>query len=86
MPDRETVIKGLQNLRDAIETDYIHEADQAVGTIDNALSLLKEQPEIVRCKDCKYGEPMCKPWEDIVCTQIRATHCPDWFCADGERR
>lgn len=42
--------------------------------------------ELVRCKECKYGEPMCKPWDDIVCTQNRATHCPDWFCADGERK
>lgn len=43
MPDREKVIKGLQNLRDAIATDFIHEADQAVGTIDDALALLNEQ-------------------------------------------
>ena len=43
MPDMEKVIKGLQNLRDAIATDYIHDADQAVGTIDNAIALLKEQ-------------------------------------------
>ena len=41
--DREKVIKGLQNLRDAISTDFIHEADQAVGTIDDALALIKEQ-------------------------------------------
>lgn len=45
-----------------------------------------EMDELVRCKECKYGEPMCKPWDDIVCTQNNATHCPDWFCADGERR
>ena len=42
--------------------------------------------QVVRCKDCKYGEPMCKPWDDIVCTQNRATHNPDWFCADGKRK
>mgnify|MGYP007092155669 CR=1 FL=1 len=43
MPNRENVIKGLQNLRDAIATDFIHEADQAVETIDDAIVLLKEQ-------------------------------------------
>ena len=43
--DREKVIKGLQNLRDAIATDFIHEADQAVGTIDDALAMLKEQQQ-----------------------------------------
>ena len=41
--DREKVIKGSQNLRDAIATDFIHEADQAAGTIDDALAMLKEQ-------------------------------------------
>ena len=45
MPDREKVIKGLQNLRDAIATDFIHEVDQAVGTIDDTIALLKEQEE-----------------------------------------
>ena len=45
MIDREKAIKGLQNLRDAIATDFIHEADQAVGTIDDAIELLKEQQQ-----------------------------------------
>ena len=43
MADIEKVIKGLQNLREDIATDFIHEVDQAVGTIDDALELLKEQ-------------------------------------------
>lgn len=42
--------------------------------------------ELIRCKDCKYSEQMCKPWKDLFCIQNRATHIPDWFCADGERR
>ena len=42
--------------------------------------------ELVRCKNCKYGEQMCQPWSDIVCTQNRATHIPEWFCADGEKK
>jgi len=42
--------------------------------------------ELIRCKDCKYGEHMCQPWSDIVCTENRATHIPDWFCADGKRK
>ena len=42
--------------------------------------------ELVRCKDCKYGERMCQPWNDIVCTENNAIHIPVWYCADGERR
>ena len=64
---------------------FIMSLDEGVAAYEAAI-LLEKQPEIVRCKDCKYGEHMCQPWSDIVCTQNRATHIPDWFCADGERR
>ena len=38
--------------------------------------------EIIRCKDCKHGEP----YDDggVICEAI--WHDDDWFCADGERR
>ena len=86
MPEMEKVIKGLQNLRDAIATDFIHEADQAVGTIDDALELLKEQEEkqtpkpiIHGYKEEYWGEeeicPVCgKRWQSAY---IDSTHfCP----------
>lgn len=44
--DMEKVVKGLQNLRESIATDFIHEADQAVGTIDDAIALLKDQEPV----------------------------------------
>lgn len=55
--------------------------------------LLKEQPEIVRCKECHYGEPV-KNGAGDDCIQCNnddlwwegMLHFPDWFCADGERR
>lgn len=44
------------------------------------------QEAVVRCKDCKYGEP----WGVLIgCGKSRGfgiTHNPDWFCADGKRR
>ena len=56
-----------------------------------AIEALK-QPEIVRCKDCKFGlciNPNCD-YENrfIECMKypianLRITHKPDWFCADG---
>ena len=60
------------------------------GTVlDDAIALLKDRQEIVRCKDCKHGEP-CNDGE-IYCekdigTIVTAVHKPDWFCADGERK
>ena len=40
---------------------------------------LKDQPEIVRCKDCKYNNP-------FGCMKLQIIVGDDWFCADGERR
>lgn len=41
--------------------------------------------ELIRCKDCKYGEKV----NDIyMCGKSRSfgiAHDPLWFCADGER-
>lgn len=48
----------------------------------DALELLKSQPEVVRCKDCKYYDCFngCMSWHDVNSSN------PDWFCADGERK
>ena len=40
---------------------------------------LAEQPQIVRCKDCKH-------YMTIHCTCDGCCISPDWFCADGERK
>lgn len=82
------VDKVIQHFQDAIEASGKNNKWRFVrlDIIEDTIALLKKQPEIIRCKDCKYGEHMCQPWSDIVCTQNRATHIPDWFCADGERK
>ena len=49
------------------------------------------EQELIRCKDCKHGELL---FADYVSCQIsdenesgcHASHKPEWFCADGERR
>lgn len=113
MPDRDKVIKGLEILMNGCE--YIH-CDDCCFYIsakptrcglreeqiqEDALSLLKEQPELIRCKDCKYFhefEPseICKRtfhdetsyecWNPRLTDQDNVpTKGPDWFCADGER-
>ena len=39
--------------------------------------------EVVRCKDCKHGEPgACG--DGVDCDGV--WHSDDWFCADGERK
>jgi hypothetical protein len=50
----------------------------------DALALLKEQPEIVRCKDCIWfsKKGFCKH-PNGGAGNIRPE---SWFCADGERK
>lgn len=67
-----------------VDVDYGSDAAQA---IDEAIKAL-EQPEIVRCKDCKWytksdpQHPDCDYCLRIICGAIP----PDFYCADGERR
>ena len=59
---------------------------------DLLVKLLREQQKVVRCKDCKYGEPVknvlgedryecCLP-ESYVISDLALP--PEWYCADGE--
>ena len=54
-----------------------------------------DRVSVVRCKDCKYGEPDTNGCgEDMVMCQYKLNPVgneywlmpPEWFCADGERR
>ena len=53
---------------------------------------LKEQPQIIRCKDCKHyidNPGYCaydRIWQENK-GHVWGMYCePDWFCADGERK
>lgn len=70
----EELIKGMQ------------ECDLNGGLIGNCpykgiLALLKEQSEIVRCKDCKKRYTALCIQEEVG----NINNQDDWFCADGER-
>ena len=68
----------------------LKEQETEISRISNEyLDLVKKaskQPQIVRCKDCKYAEvDMCcshpSEWNN---SETRNHNNPDWFCADGE--
>ena len=96
MPDREKVINGLREMSCRAtwkDIDRIRHKYQPI--INDAIALLKEQPEIIRCKDCKYGSLYCT--EDVCGETLIECNRPDlgdvieihgwkWFCADGERK
>ena len=59
---------------------------------DEAIKRLKEQPDIVRCKDCKHlfdgehTENCCDVLMKKTGWLKEISVSLDWFCADGERR
>ena len=96
MPDRGKVMQWLETCANGCEDGCPYEYKNLVYRVEckadlmsDALELLKEQPEIVRCKDCKHS---CD-YTDIYpyriaykCIKNGGYHNDDWFCADGERR
>lgn len=55
------------------------------NAMENAVRILRETPEVVRCKGCKHQNWVNAETGCIVCKFGRGTNAPDWFCADGER-
>lgn len=74
----EKVIKALEHFKH----DYQQYCDCSV--IDDAIALLKSQPQIVRCINCKWykwGDPND---ETVFCKLYGRCHDWNFFCADGE--
>ena len=78
--------------QEAIETigiaiahvEWVYPMDYAVA-LDMAIEALN-QPEIIRCKDCKYYKGgFCYNPNTFDDEKTRGNTVPDWFCADGER-
>lgn len=95
MIDIKFVIKGLEDAKDVIRKSELT-GSKKIRLIDaccNAVTLLKEQPQIVRCKDCKhrptypeaYGAEIDGKW-CYWCELHRSWKHDDWYCADGERK
>ena len=59
------------------------------GMISDAIHETAKQfrRTIVRCKECKHGEPSIVAWSsNYYCRRHKDVHEPDWFCADGEAK
>ena len=50
--------------------------------INDAIAMLKEQKELVRCADCRHAEVSQSGL--IKCRGIFRSR--EWYCADGDRR
>jgi len=91
---RKECVDGMQRIIDEDRNKILVRVH--VGYLIHAVKYLKDQPEIVMCKDCKYGEKINQVHGDDVmylcyspvlssakCVHL---HGADWFCADGERK
>lgn len=74
-------VKGFHDAKTLEE--YLVEFGVKTGflTPEKAEQLLKEHPQIVRCKDCKNNN-QCS----IQFKFANADNPGDWFCADGKRK
>ena len=79
----------IQSLIDHIKTAL----DVDDWAKEMAEELLKEQKQIVMCKDCKYAEKRIINYKshEYKCTLTEFEGCfdyhnGDWYCADGERK
>ena len=90
MPDKGKVIERLGKVsyyfKSLLAVGWQGDADiyrEHRESVKMAIALLKEQPDIVRCRDCKWrsGKGFCKHPDGGA-----GNICPaNWFCADGER-
>ena len=93
MADREKVIKGLEELEGFLFKEYTNiKAEESkiyydrFKSLSNAIELLKEQSQIVRCKDCKHRDPEDKKCDCGHGIRWQLPREDDWFCADGKRK
>ena len=89
MPDREMVVAALECLADGrvcADCGYKPYDDCNRQVARDALAMLKEQPDVVLCKDCKhYKDGFCYNPNTYDDGKTKGNTVPDWFCADGER-
>lgn len=91
MIDKEKTIKALEER--IIEANPWKDqpplrCDISYPLLVDVLELLKSQPQIVRCKDCKYCGSEIRHGIKFAKCELKHNWMPqeDWFCADGERR
>ena len=79
----------LEKLREDISWLGACETEQQIiSHIEYAIKLLKEQPDIVRCKDCRNMLPKgyCRKNARKAPCKIPCEYYGNWFCADGRRK
>ena len=89
---RQAILKHIEKIRQGAQMmDDIRRA----SIIMNGMYLCEKavrnqpsaQPEIIRCKDCRWGRETCGNIECFVDLNVPPEyHGYEWFCPNGERR
>lgn len=84
--ERQDIIKELESWL-KVEGYSEGELNIIKAVLYELQSLPSAQPEIIRCKDCKYYSPMNKETKTGICNLTMHQNFGDnWFCAGAERR
>lgn len=84
MTDRERIIRQLAETIETPKDKETYEHYQHYKQlIEDAFAVIKEQPEIVRCKDCRWNI-----WtgEMAYCKLYEYKHIPDFYCLNGDKK
>lgn len=89
--DRQAIFKKVEKIRQGLQ---MMDDTRRASLIMNGMYLCEKevrnlpsaQPEIIRCKDCKYRDPEDKKCDSGHFIQWQLPRDDDWFCADAERR
>ena len=78
---RQAAIDAVNKLAKWYYETYHETRPTAVAVIDALMGLPSAQPDIVRCRECKYHDGIrCFRWNSTIITVV------DDFCSNGERR
>ncbi len=93
--DKAEIIRRLEQIsRHAVHTvgeePFVMSLDDGIA-IKEAINLIKQQPEIVHCKECKYATMTidgnhcryCKGDDGFL---VWVWHDADWYCARGKEK
>ena len=79
--DRQAAIDAVDEALTRVFVEHRDIAEKMINKIPSA------QPEIVRCKDCKFYSPMNRETKTGICNLTMHQNFGDnWFCAGAERR
>lgn len=88
LSDAIALLKEQEETSQELARDYQRKLDNATEALVNATKIIKSQPDVVRCKDCKFASMFeTEDGQTIYeCGSATDFHKPDWFCADGESK